>query len=760
MIRLMIVICAMAFAPPAWAEQVLVSVARMANATHLVLTFENRPGWVTEDGAQRLDLRFDTEGHEVDIDSSNALVAGSRIARVSVPSDGQRLSIQLACACDTRVYPFGSGSIVVEVRDRPDLADVKDVMPEAPLPPRLIAAAPDPVQRSTPIASVVPMPPARHLATPHLPVDALPALSELSWNDAETGLDVLEVLGFSMRSEGESQAIALLSRELSRAASQGLVEPESDPDTRETSDAPLPEAGLSGRSNISVVTGLDRDLQALRDRLPPTHQGARCISDSEVDLAQWGDTSDFSTLGRLRRDAAAENGDILPVGARAIARYYIALGFGSEAANTASFMEEGLQKDLIEAMAEIVDHGFSAARILDGQIHCDGKVALWAALARPISSEQPPASTDMILSTFSALPSHHRAHLGPVLAERLRSVGLEDAARNAVNAVARGGLQSNESELVTARLELGGTRPDLARDTLVDISNGTDIAAAEALLELLEDAARREMAPNPSWVEDAPSLARATEGTEVAAPLNLAGLRGRIALGQFDEVRAALADDTPGLNDGTRNVLAISALAHAANDADDAMFLRSELGLSPRVTIDDMTRRQRFDVAARLLDLGLPRRAAPYVATLPATLDEAETLAEVYLQTGQPDRAIDVLSNVVEGQTPRKLGEILSATGEVETAILAFERSGAMDAAVQAAIRAGNWAWIAENGSDDGNGILSETARAFLAPPAVPVNPNDPGNGLLVKSSRALRKHAAELLGATQLTNNPDVFTN
>lgn len=754
-------ILALSLAPPAHAGQVLVSVAQLDGSTRLVLTFENRPGWTASRTGQSLNVIFDSTGHQTLTSGGNAFGEGSRIASLSGPADGGSLVIELTCDCTTTVYPFGSGSLVVEVREALDLAEVGAVLtvgPTAPLPPDNAEAPPPrlPVRDSRVSLNSPPK-----LARSVLPADAIPDLSEVPWQNANTGLELIETLGFSIRSDDESQAVSLLARQLSRAAAQGLVEPDENPSEHILrSERGVSNEGLSGRSNISIVTSLDRDILAIQNRLPPTNMGATCFSDSDVDLMNWGDTTDFSTLGRLRRDAAKENGDIRPEGAKAIARYYIALGFGSEAANVATFMADGVQRQLIEALAEIVDHGTSASDILSGQIHCKGKVALWAALARPITPDDVPASTDPILSTFSALPPHHRAHLGPVLAERLRAVGLEDAARNAVNSVARGGLQSNESELVTARLELGGTRPDLARDTLVDISNGTDVAAAEALLELLKDAERRAMAPNPDWVEDAPSLARATEGTEVAALLNIAGLRGRIALGQFDALRLALVEDTPGIDDAARNRLSISALVEASGAADDAAFLRAEVGLSRLLKIDDMPRNGRFDVARRLTSVGLAGRAERYLPGGISTPEEAELVADIYLATGQADRAIEVLSNAAPDQTSRKLGQALSITGENETAILAFQKSGSVQDAAEAAMRAGNWTWIAENNVAGDSGTLSETAQILLAPPAVPVDPNNPGNGLLVKSSRELRRRAAELLSETQLSDVPQTFTN
>ncbi len=219
-------------------------------------------------------------------------------------------------------------------------------------------------------------------------------------------------------------------------------------------------------------------------------------------------------------------------------------------------------------------------------------------------------------------------------------------------------------------------------------------------------------------------------------------------------------EDTPGIDDAARNELSISALIEAAHAAEDATFLRAEVGFSKLLSIDDMSRSGRLDVARRLTNVGLASRAERYLPSRPYSAEEADLVADVYLQTGQADRAVEVLSHVVDGKTSPKLGEALSATGEDETAILAFEKSGSVQNAAEAAMRAGNWDWIAENDVAGDSGTLSETAQVFLEPPAVPIDPNNPGNGLLVKSSRELRRRAAELLNETQLTDVPQTFTN
>ena len=743
----------------AQANQVLVSVGQLADATRLVLTFEDRPDWQASKIENGVELKFASSNWTVDVASGNALVDGTRISSVNIGQDRDRLMVEYTCDCTSQVYAHGESSLIVEVRDTPKLAPVENAMTTAPDQPIAPSA-----ESIVGIPDAMTQPVVRQASIQLMPVEALliypPKPPTVSWRSSSLELELVETLGFSIGSNLDSQAVALLSRGLSRATAQGLIEPERLPEKRRTAN-PLKgsEQLAEGRSNISIVTGLDRDLLSSSLETRPTDQGQVCFPDAEVDLAAWGDTSDFRTLGSLRRNAFAEDGAVRPEGAQAVARYYIALGFGSEAKVAASYMNEGFQKELILALADIVDHGFSTSSILDGQVFCEGAVSLWAALARPISPEGTPKSKKSVLATFSALPPHLRAHLGPVLAERLRSVGLEDEARNAVNAVARGGLQSNESELVTARMELDGTRPEKARGTLVDLSNGTDVTAAEALLELLLDAERRGMAPNPAWVEDAPSLARATEGTDVAAAVNLAGLRGRIELDQFEKLRKALEDETPGLTDATRNDLAVSALVAAAERADDVVFLTSEVGLSKLFDIDTIERGSRFEIARRLLNIGLPDRAEIYLPTIPEDIEEVTTVANTWNDLGRSDQAIALLSGQAQKDTARRLAEILSQTGMNEEAIVAYQNSGALTEATNAALRAGNWDWITNN-TGDGEEELAETAERLTSSLPQPTSADEPMNGALIRSSQVRRKSARMLLERTQISNSPLSFTN
>lgn len=545
----------------------------------------------------------------------------------------------------------------------------------------------------------------------------------------------IEELGISGPFRAQSEAVELLGSEFARAAAQGLIEAQETPSKSVNKDL---SGTLVGRSNLSVVTGLDRDGLAAHN-LSPTATGAICVSDKEVDLASWGGAADHNQLGKLRAGAISEDGKITPAGALKLARYYIARGFGAEAKALTKYLAKQSDQDLIGALASIIDTGESYEPILSGQIFCEGTVSLWAALARPISPTKLPKSTDSILVSFAELPIHLRSHLGPLLAERLRNAGLDEQARHVLNAILRSGTTSEESALETAKLGLSGTQPEVARQQLISLSNGTDIVAAKALLALLSDAARQDIIPPTAWVEDVPSLVRATEGTQVSMDLNLAGLNGLIRLGKFDRVRLALNEKGPGLTDQTKPELARKALAAATAHATTEVFLRSVVGFGKFFKEDTLRRNDRFAVADRLSGLGLSLQASAFMPNNPKTVEERRIVSKILSENGHTSSAIAVLE-----ETPMELRSELASlhaqAGNIPLAIESFAADGQNITATFLAIQSGDWNWVSMNGE----GTASDATQALINP--IETDSTKPNNGKLITQTQVRRLQADKLL--------------
>lgn len=780
MIRLLARVAALILAAEAaMAETVAIRSGDHPGFTRLVLQFDTRPAWAAGRVAAGYAIGFaGTAPLDIDLSRVFDRIGRDRVQGLDVDADGRIVTFRLGCDCAAEIVELGAGALVVDIRDRspgiratheapftgppgrgprmaaesvpvmeppetlaepPRVSRSRDAALSSraapPVPDRPVPDRPEP-ERSVTSAKTAP----RRMAAPvgsRFPPSGQPPAGRLPADRWPVTLD--------------SAAVAAVTEQLSRATAQGLLEPGRITGRPERKAVQLT---VAGPSNLRVVTGIDRDARIPGVLTESTPAGARCIPDRDIDLQSWGDPTDPRALGRFRRAAMAENGALTEPGLVALARHYLVMGFGAEARMVASLLPPGRDRDLIVALGEIIDDGASDAPVLAGQIACSGSISLWAALAGPIPASDLPRSPDHMLTAFSALPRHLRVHLGPLLSERLRAAGLTGPARTALNAVTRGGGSSSQQDLTSARLGLTGTGADKARAELERLASGTDLAAAEALLELLTDARRRGITPKPAWVDDAPSLIRATQGTEVARRLSVAALRAHVPLGRFDALRQALVEDRPGLTGQTRRDLAVEALAAAVADADDVVFLRTVIGFGRHAEPRDLGRPAALAVAERLLGLGMPRRALAFLPAGVARPAERVLAARVLAGVGRHDEALAL----VEGaDTPEQLSvraEILAARGRLVAAAEAHLAAEEPDTAARRALQSGAWEWLAARAPES----LSGSVRRMIAPatPGPDGPPDEAGsaNRALVQEVEARREAIRTLLSAAQVAGD------
>lgn len=770
---------AIAVAAALWAGVCLAETARVRSIefedmTRVAIEFGSRPDWRARRTAEGYEIRF-AAGGITSLEGGGPLNAqGSRrLDGIRLIEGGRGLDLLIGCACTARIYEFRDTSLVVDILE--DVSGAADIgigqgtgssRPGEGSPvvaPVALGLGPAPEQTApAPIPSRATDPAPRRMAFRNLPSPPAPTTGEPIFNpDPAAGrfpdrtFSSLAEPAFVTR---DSHAIRMLSRELSRAIAQGLIDaPDPNRAVPASSTGPILGEGLeSGRSNLTITTAMDRDMGARRARPLPTMSGSVCLPDREFEVIAWGDPNDRKVLGRLRTDAFDDTGEPSPSGMLDLIRYYLAVGFGAEASALTRFIEDPAQRELLRAMADIVDHGRTDRRILNGQAFCKGKAALWSLLAHDIDPDDKPSDTDYILSAFSELPLHMRVHLGPILSKRLQRLGFDAEAQIALNAVTRGGANTPAQDLTAARLGLSGTAPQTARDELEDLSRGTDLIAAEALLELLLDAERRGVPPDPAWVADAPSLVRATQGTDTAADLNLAGFRGRIALGAFDSLREALNEWSPGLTETARRDLAAAAVAAAGEVADDPTFLRTELAFAKILDAGPISKSPRLRVAERLIGLGLYDRALGYLPPDPYSEEERLLTARALSGLKRLDAAIALLTGLESPDTLRALGELYLRADRAQDAIDAFTRASEIERASLAAFGSGDWAWL-ERHSDD---LLSAAARdlAGVGPEADDLL--SAGNVALLERAAERRKHAETLLRQTDFGESAGAFTN
>lgn len=543
-------------------------------------------------------------------------------------------------------------------------------------------------------------------------------------------------------SEAQIQSLSniLIRRGLSSAMSQGFIVPKRMPDDDKPVQKPVTFDDKPEAFNLIARTTINGHLRDVSSSTRTFATGERCIPDEKVNVGAWAKQSNLNELGELRSGAIGEDGNVIPDRLQALARYYLYSGFGAEAKIVATEIVNPETVKIINALADIIDGGTTFSSTFDGQATCPGVVSLWAILAKPQDALRATVDFNVALGIFSNLPPHLRTLLGPLLSSRLLAIGRINESRIAISAMTRSGLHTNETDYAQARQSINGSANSQARSTLVRLSQGTNLVAGKSLLELLQDAERRKMRPNPMWVDDAPTLTVALEGTQVAKDLREAELRGLISLQRFEAFRREIFRQPAFLEPGVQKELAKSALQESSS-VDDEQFLLLEISLSKILSPEVLDSQNSLKVARRLAIMGAMSRAQRYI---PAKIEDAEDVAiavEILIAQGEILSAVALLENQTTQKFRRILATVHVATGDDSAALPLLAAAGDLEAASLSAIRTANWTWISENMHDQASEAISKISSR--------VNDFDrelPKNGELISRSKERRRQAQILI--------------
>jgi hypothetical protein len=586
-------------APAAAAETARVRSGEHDGFTRLVVELPAAAGWRLGRRPSGYGLRVARPGLDYELSGAFRLISRARVAALS-DGGGGHLEIALACRCHATAVDFGASWVVIDIRDGPAPVDSPfEVALEAPG-----FGAEEPADRGAAVQAAATKPPppapgpaAASIAAPWDPAwrgltlsPAIPAPSPTTAGTLAPGagsgiapaLETADVAAPSRPPlDGEE---ALLLQELSRAASQGLLEADvpwlerardaaageaaaakAPPDEAGTAPAepaqmaaaseafadPAPAPDPAGHVRLEVESSIDRDAGAATPRARATAEGVACLPDSLFDLAGWGG-SEAPARGLAARHAAlvGEFDRPDPAAVLGLVRYYLSLGFGAEArATLAAFAVDDPSAEVLGLIAGIVDgvpEGLPGR--LGGQAGCPGRAALWSVLAEG-GVPPPEADTRAIVAAFSALPLHLRRHLGPGLAEGFLARGDRATATTLRNAIARApGEHGDAFALLEARLALERGDPG-APAALERLAGGEDAAAAAAYATFLAGELAAGQAPERG-ADTAAALAFERAGTAEGEALAVLAVRARLAEGAFaqalDEIRRIEADGDNG----------------------------------------------------------------------------------------------------------------------------------------------------------------------------------------------------------------------
>ncbi|WP_322867073.1 hypothetical protein U5922_013350 [Aquicoccus sp. G2-2] len=723
--------------------------------TRLVLDLPAPSRWTlseTPDGSQ-ITLK-DIEA-TFDLSDTFRKITTQRIAGLAPVTGQNALAINLNCDCTVDAFLNPPRMLVIDIRDQPTGADTA--------PPRL----------SDRPASPPPPRPAYHFpfapqsgaaGTGQPPSDPPDAPQNMATAPAPDGLSPASQTPHEKAHIYEAER--RLTAELSRAVSQGLVTPKqthlptpehtdpkdqgkaatgnATPDHAAARPAPHPDI------NLRAETSADRDFMRLNGASPHTNTGERCITEETLNVADWAENAPFGAqVGALRARLFGEFDRPDPAAATALAKLYIAFGFGAEALDILTVTKANPKsKAILSAMAEITEYGHGRhIAPFSGQYDCDSPAAFWALLA----DEHIPANAMLneaaILRAINALPAHTRELLGPIASARLVALGKTELAAQVLRPVIRGTNTPN-SRLDMAKAELHQAKGDLqdASATFAKVVDANTALSPKAVIGLIEARLEGGQAIDIGLADLAGAYAQEYRKSPLWEGLKRAQILALASAGSFEKAFHELALFIPQTSPEIARSVRSKAMGALARGAGDISFLKHALDTGAQGR-SDLNAEAGIDVARRLIALGFPETAKSYLHA-PAKGRTAHAqrilLARSALALGKPRRAEAALLGLIGADVDLLRARARSQAGD-------HAGAGRLYAALNQSDDATREAWLGQDWQTLGTSkdeVLRKSAN-LIAPPAA-TTPADTGvlatDRALLKESRAARDTLTQMI--------------
>ncbi len=577
-----------------------------------------------------------------------------------------------------------------------------------------------------------------------------------------------------------AEAQTELLEQLSRAASQGLVEIEAKPllhqdesgaRPRPPGTTAVPAAGSADRAPgalpVHAETSIDRDTPSVIKRPPVTADGGACLPDEVFDIAAWGDARPFTIQIAERRAALVGEFDRpSPEAVIALARLYLHFGFGAESRAVLKAFDVAPEDEAVLAdMGRILDGVAPGAEAgLAGMTGCDTRAALWAVMSVPGLSAATDLDTGAVVRAFSALPAHLRRLLGPGLVERLMSAGAAGAAHSVRNAIARAPDDGGRAlDLVEAQINLGSGAPEAGERRLDTLARSNDPLSPEALILTIQSRLERGEAVDPGLADTAEALAFERQDGPDGPLLASLHILARASTGDFDKAFAAYRD-WPGHPPGpVRSDTGSRLFALLAAKADDRTFLTLYFGHGDMLEASAPDLLLRLDLGDRLAGAGFPGELRHLLKGEAGYTERGRRLlARAALQEFKSEEALAQISGIAGPEVDRLRAEALALRGDHRAAAAEFAAVGDAERAALEAWRGGDLLRTSASGPAPIRAALQALDRgapAAQAPGATgevsaPPGPLAAGRSL-VEETRAARAAIEALLAATAAASVP-----
>lgn len=511
-----------------------------------------------------------------------------------------------------------------------------------------------------------------------------------------------------------------------------------EPDFSNLSDAAdalgiglITRTSVDGAIATEIATGPDQD---------------RCLPDAYFTIADWAESNDFATIIATRHSALTSEFDTYPDGAiEDLARAYLYFGFGLEAGFTLALDDgQSTERDILRAMAQIIDGNLPGNATLAGQDGCLQPVALWAALARGDLTGTSAAERTAVIVAYRALPPALQGQLSASLAALFSAAGDPVTGAEILSgALGQPGGDSITAALTGVDVALAGQGPDAAIAVLADLAATDERLPAAGLLRLIEMSLAEHRPVDTAQLELARSYRFQARGTEIATALAAAEFRGWLARRAFDLAINLRTEVWADLPPDLRRALDDELVLAAAADMDDLAFATFAFGLLPALQgAGALGAAAANAAAARLIATGFAEQARGLLDPAASGPDMAARRllrAGADMALGRHAEVIAGLSGLTDARSVALRIAALTARGEFAAA-LAARGGDASDAAL--AWRAGDWAGL----SVTEDPVVRAAAAAMQSlPPADSATPLATGQALLDQAS-ATRAMADALL--------------
>ncbi|MDQ2090568.1 hypothetical protein [Marimonas arenosa] len=771
----------------AQAERVVVRSGEHDDFSRLTLALPRALPWALDSDGTKARLSLSNINADFDLSGAFRRLSAGRITDLAPGTGESTLAISMSCACEIEVSRYGADLLVVDIRGTPGSVPAPDSQPEPKAETRANAGTvipPDPVAPAA-IASrhLFPFEPARTSA--EMPLTFGPMIATASaehrsstrdsepetGSTLETGSDTDPLTRMKRLSEAEQR----LAEQLSRAVSQGLVNPKDPrlPDiperTAETAHQRHPPAAdhsapatppATPGLNLRAQTSADRDFSVLLAALPQTGNGETCLTDADLDITAWaGDAPFGEQVGRLRGALVGEFDRPNPEAARKLVKLYIHYGFGAEALQVlrvSALTGDGTM--VLKSMAEIMEFGHATGPgPLSNQVDCDSHAALWAVLSHADLPEEARPNGAAILRAINTLPPQIRGLVGPMASERLLAAHFEDLAAQVLAIVARGqDTPDPRFNMADARVQLAEGDIDAAGAALDGVVASNTDQAPRALITLIDTRLDAGLPVDIQTAALAGAYAQEYRSDPLGAELKRAHVLALAEAGDYDTAFRELALFTAAHEPGESRNVRSHVMAALAGDAGDVSFLKHALDPSVADRLD-LSIASANGVARRLIDLGFAAEASAFLL---ADAEGAEgrkrqlLRARAALLLEEPRRAEAALFGLTGPDADLLRAEARAMIGDHDSARQLFADLGRQDDMVAEAWLGAHWDTLRD--ADD---PLWQEAARMATTPAPEAAADTPGvlakNRTLIEESVAARATMSDLLTRLSLDAAP-----